>query len=51
MRGVGLEVVMVVVREVRKDKFEANLIDDEGDYDTDISFDVDLKDEVDDGGN
>ena len=41
---------MVMTGKVGKDKFEANFDDDGGDDDAEVGFDVDMPNEVDDGG-
>lgn len=49
--GVGFEVVVMVVREMREDKFEPDFDDHEGDDEADVGFKVDFGDKVEQGGN
>ena len=48
MVGVLFEGVMVMVREVRKDKLKANFDNKGGDNETDIGFDIKVPNEVND---
>lgn len=50
MIGVLLEVMMVMMREVREDEFETDFDNDEGDNDADVGLDIEMKDEVNEGG-
>lgn len=48
--GVGLEMVVMVVREVREDEFSADFDDKEGNDKADVGLDVKMPDEINDGG-
>ena len=50
MVGVGFEMMVMMMREVREDELKADFNDNEGDDEADVGFNINLKNEVDEGG-